>query len=28
MMESTSSEISGQLRDIHSICRWCWNVAT
>jgi hypothetical protein len=28
IIETTSSEISDQLRDIYSICRCCWNVAT
>ena len=25
---TTSSGISDQLRDVYSICRCCWNVAT
>ena len=28
MTGTTSSEISYHLRDIYSICRCCWNVAT
>jgi hypothetical protein len=28
MIGTTSSEISYQLRDIYSICRCCWKVAT
>jgi hypothetical protein len=28
LIEATSSGISYQLRDIYSICRCCWNVAT
>jgi len=26
MIEATSSGMSHQMRDIYSICRWCWNV--
>ena len=28
LIGTTRSGISYQLRDIHSICKWCWNVAT
>ena len=28
MIATISSGISNQLRDIYSICRCCWNVAT
>jgi hypothetical protein len=28
MIGTTSSGISDRPRDIYSICRWCWNVAT
>jgi hypothetical protein len=28
MIGTISSGISGQLRDVYSICRFCWNIAT
>jgi thymidine kinase len=28
LIETTSSGMSDQLRDIYIICRYCWNVAT
>jgi hypothetical protein len=28
LIKTTSSGMSDQLRDIYSICRYCWNVVT